>query len=57
MNKWFISDTHFSHANIIPYCKRPFKTVTENKLLIENWNSHVNPDDTVIFLGDFGSEV
>jgi calcineurin-like phosphoesterase family protein len=55
MNKWFISDTHFSHANIIRYCGRPFKTVDEmNKQLIENWNELVKPNDTVFFLGDFG---
>ena len=25
MNKWFISGTHFSHANIIRYTGRPFQ--------------------------------
>jgi len=55
MNKWFISDTHFSHTNIIRYTGRPFQTVSEmNERLIENWNALVNPEDTVFFLGDFG---
>ncbi len=55
MNKWFISDTHFSHANIIRYSKRPFKTVNEmNFELMKNWNALVAPDDIVFFLGDFG---
>ena len=55
MNKWFISDTHFSHANIIRYTGRPFESVDEmNRKLIENWNSHIEPKDTVFFLGDFG---
>lgn len=55
MNKWFISDTHFSHNNIIRYTGRPFQSVEEmNERLIENWNALVEPQDTVFFLGDFG---
>lgn len=55
MNRWFISDTHFSHANIIGYTGRPFQSVSEmNKKLMANWNALVEPQDTVFFLGDFG---
>jgi calcineurin-like phosphoesterase family protein len=55
MNKWFVSDTHFSHFNIIRYAGRPFQSVDEmNSRLIENWNALVEPQDTVFFLGDFG---
>ncbi len=55
MNRWFISDTHFSHANIIRYTKRPFQSVDEmNDHLIANWNTLVNSQDMVFFLGDFG---
>lgn len=55
MNRWFISDTHFSHANIIRYTGRPFQSVNEmDERLIENWNAHIAPQDTVFFLGDFG---
>ena len=55
MNRWFISDTHFSHANIIGYTGRPFPSVSEmNKKLMENWNALVEPQDMVFFLGDFG---
>lgn len=58
---WFTSDTHFSHDNIIRFCNRPFKDVNHmNEVLIENWNSLVQPEDTVFHLGDFawgGSDV
>ena len=55
MNKWFISDTHFSHTNIIRYTGRPFQAVHEmDEQLIANWNAHIAPNDTVFFLGDFG---
>ncbi len=53
-SKWFTSDTHFSHANILHLGEgRPFDTVEEmNETLIDNWNSVVNPADTVYHLGD-----
>ena len=54
MNTWFTSDTHFGHANIIKYCKRPFKNLEQmEEVIIRNWNERVKPDDLVIFLGDF----
>lgn len=53
-NIFFTSDTHFSHKNIIEFCKRPFKTTEEmNQKLIENWNNKVGPNDIVYHLGDF----
>lgn len=54
MKLWFTADTHFGHANIIKYTKRPFSSVEEmNEVLINNWNSCVAQKDSVIFLGDF----
>ena len=55
MKRWFISDTHFSHKNIIKYTGRPYETVEEmNRSLIDNWNQCVDAEDQVFFLGDFG---
>jgi calcineurin-like phosphoesterase family protein len=51
---WFTSDEHYGHANIISYCKRPFRNVTEMEdHLVEQHNSVVRPGDLVIHLGDF----
>ena len=51
---FFTSDTHFNHANIIKYCKRPFASVEEmNGEMISRWNKVVRPRDTVYHLGDF----
>ncbi|MCC6239782.1 MAG: phosphoesterase [Phycisphaerales bacterium] len=53
-NVWFISDTHFSHINIIRYCKRPFVDhEIHDAALISNWNGCVKDGDDVYFLGDF----
>lgn len=52
---YYISDTHFGHANIIRFTGRPFDSVEEmDKALIANWNARVGPDDHVWHLGDFG---
>ncbi|HMS11718.1 MAG: metallophosphoesterase family protein [Microthrixaceae bacterium] len=54
MARWFTSDLHLGHANIIRYCDRPFHSVGEmNAALISRWNEVVAPDDEVWVLGDF----
>lgn len=55
MGKYFyIADTHFGHSNIINFDNRPFFSVEEmDRELINNWNSVVTNEDTVMILGDF----
>lgn len=51
---YFTADNHFSHANIIKYCNRPFDNAEEmDEVLIKNWNNTVTKNDTVYVLGDF----
>lgn len=51
---WVTSDHHFGHANIVPYCKRPFPSVLEmDEELIRLHNKTVNKDEVVYHLGDF----
>ena len=54
---FFTSDTHFSDANIIRLCGRPFSSVEEmDETIIRNWNSTVPENGTVFHLGDFCSK-
>ena len=51
---FYISDTHFGHANIMEHCNRQFKNVEEmDEFIIKNWNNVVSKNDNVYFLGDF----
>lgn len=52
--RYFISDTHFGHSNIIRYEDRPYgDTYMMDEAMICRWNEIVSDDDTVYFLGDF----
>lgn len=60
-NIWFVSDTHFDHANILKFTGsdgkliRPGFTSVEhmNQTMVDNWNRVVKPGDHVWHLGDF----
>jgi calcineurin-like phosphoesterase family protein len=53
--KFFTSDFHFNHTNILALCNRPFNDVEEmNETLIKNWNDVVKKNDEVFYLGDWG---
>jgi calcineurin-like phosphoesterase family protein len=59
-NYWLISDTHFSHANMLKFMRedgtrvRPeFETVEEmDEIMIANWNAVVRPQDYILHCGD-----
>lgn len=54
MARFWTSDLHFQHCNIVKYCDRPFKSVERmDDVLIKNINSRAKNDDTLIHLGDF----
>ena len=52
MGRWWTSDHHFGHANIIGYCARPFSDVDAmNKAMVDRWNDVVGDGDEVWILG------
>ncbi len=54
MRRWFTSDQHFGHANILGYCRRPFASLDEmHDELVRRHNERVGQDDEVWHLGDF----
>jgi len=53
--RYFTADPHFGHTNILHYCDRPFTSINKmNKVIIENINEIVKPDDILYVLGDVG---
>lgn len=54
-NLFFSADTHFSQERTRKLSRRPFADINAMDLaMVERWNSKVQPDDTVIHVGDFG---
>ena len=54
MTIWFTSDWHLEHKNIMKYSRRPFNSVNDmNWTIINNFNSKIDENDVVYFLGDF----
>ena len=53
MTRWWSSDQHFGHENIIKYCARPFSGADEmNEAMVDRWNDAVADSDEVWILGD-----
>lgn len=59
MDIWFVSDTHFGHANFLKFLDldgnlvRRFSCVEEmDELMVERWNERVKDHDRVYHLGD-----
>ena len=52
---FFTSDNHFGSKRTLELSKRPFESVEEmDRVMINNWNSKIKPNDYVYHLGDFG---
>lgn len=58
-DKWFISDTHFCHENILKFKDdkgqpiRPFTSLSDmHETIVDNWNRLVKDGDYVYHLGD-----
>ena len=58
-NVFLVSDTHFSHSNILTFLRedglplRDFSSIHEHdETIVHNWNSVVRPNDRVYHLGD-----
>ena len=53
MTRWWTSDHHFGHENIIRYCGRPFADADAmNRAMVDRWNEVVADGDEVWILGD-----
>lgn len=56
--KFYVSDTHFLHANILTLSRRPFANIDEHdEHLVRQWNAVVGEDDIAYHLGDFAFQL
>lgn len=54
MKKFYTSDLHFHHKNVINFDQRPFEDLDDmHEQLIKRWNNKVSREDVVYILGDF----
>ena len=54
MDRWYTSDTHFGHKNLVAKGHRGFPSLPEmHECLIAGWNERVRPNDEIWILGDF----
>jgi calcineurin-like phosphoesterase family protein len=52
--RYWTADCHFGHANILKYCKRPYRDTNHmNQSMVYNANARVNDTDDVVHVGDF----
>lgn len=52
---YFTSDWHVGHANVLVFDERPFTDLDHmHRVLINNYNACVGPEDICYFLGDMG---
>ena len=51
--KFFTSDLHFFHSNILKFTSRPFNDLDEmHQDIVDQWNAHIARGDIVYHLGD-----
>jgi calcineurin-like phosphoesterase family protein len=54
VRKFYTSDTHFCHTNMLTMQPRPFESIEQHdEHLIARWNAVVGENDVVYHLGDF----
>lgn len=62
--RWFTSDLHLGHKNIIEYCSRPFRTLdgqpdaaAMTEQFVKNFREVMKPGDELYVLGDLAFDV